>query len=98
MLVAYNRQVRQLPGDLQHRECALIALGRQHARDFDAGYSASGGAAQRVLTELRKLAERAASRDATTATPVRSKLDDLRARRAAQLAGAPNRERSPVGD
>ncbi|MGH3709460.1 MAG: hypothetical protein ACRDRQ_15455 [Pseudonocardiaceae bacterium] len=94
---AYNKQVRQLPGDLQRRECALVEIGRQHARDFDAGYSASGGAAQRVLTELRKLAERAASQSATTATLVRSKLGDLRARRAAQLADAPNRECPSVG-
>jgi hypothetical protein len=60
-----------------------VEIGRQHARNFDAGHFASGGAAQRVLTELRKLAERAASQ---AATPVRSVLDDLRARRAARLS------------
>jgi hypothetical protein len=54
-LVAFNRQVRQLPEDLQHRECGLIAIGRQHARDFDCGHSPSGGRVQRVFTELRKL-------------------------------------------
>jgi hypothetical protein len=70
-LVAYNRQVRQLPVALQQRECGLIAIGRQHARNFDAGHSPSGGAAQRVLTELRTLAERAAS-------PVASRAQGLR--------------------
>jgi hypothetical protein len=99
MLVAYNRQVRQLPGALQHRECGLIEIGRQHARNFDAGHFPSGGGMQRVLTELRRLAEHmAASQATTTATPVRSKLDDLRARRTARLTGAQNRERPPVGD
>jgi len=48
VVTAYNRQVRSLPGDLQHRECALVEIGRQHARNFDAGHFASGGAAQRV--------------------------------------------------
>ena len=61
MLVAYNRQVRQLPVALQRRECGLIEIGRQHARNFDAGHFPSGGGMQRVLTELRRLAERAAS-------------------------------------
>lgn len=61
-LVAYNRQVRQLPGDLQRCECGLIEIGRRHARNFDAGHAPSGGGVQRVLTELRKLAaEREAS-------------------------------------
>jgi hypothetical protein len=40
----------------------------------------SGGGVQRVLTELRKLAKRMASPAAEAATPVRSELDDLRAR------------------
>jgi hypothetical protein len=62
MLVAYNRQVRQLPGALQHRECGLIEIGRPHARNFDAGHFPSGGGMQRVLTELRRLAERAQHR------------------------------------
>lgn len=92
-LTAYNKQARQLPEDIQQREYALVETGRQHARNSDAGYSANGGAAQRVLTELRKLAERAAPQAATTATPVRSKLDDLRARRATRLTDAQNRER-----
>lgn len=92
VVTAYHRQVRLLPEDLQHRECALIEIGRRHARDFDAGHAPSGGAAQRVLAELRKLAERMASQAATTATPVRSALDDIRARRAARLAGAQDGE------
>ena len=96
VVTAYNRQVRQLPEDLQHRECALIEIGRRHARDFDAGHAPSGGAAQRVLTELRKLAERAASSAVEAATPVRSALDDIRARRAARLTGAQERERPAV--
>jgi hypothetical protein len=85
-LCAYNRQVRQLPEDLQRRECALVEIGRKYARDFDAGHSPSGGGVQRVLTELRKLAERMVSPAAEAATPVRSELDDIRARRAARLA------------
>jgi hypothetical protein len=35
----------------------LIKIGRQHARNFDAGHAPSGSGVQRVLTELRKLAE-----------------------------------------
>jgi len=56
VLVAYNRQVRQLPVALQRRECGLIEIGRKHARNFDAGHAPSGGGVQRVLTELRRLA------------------------------------------
>jgi hypothetical protein len=93
VLVAYNRQVRLLPEDLQHRECGLIEIGRKHARDFDAGHAPSGGGVQRVLTELRKLA---AKQTATRATPVRSELDNLRSRRAARLTGAQERERPSV--
>ena len=52
----------QLPETLQRRECGLIEIGRQHARNFDAGHAPSGGGVQRVLTELRTLAaERPAS-------------------------------------
>jgi hypothetical protein len=72
----------------------LVKIGRKHVRDFDAGHAPSGGAAQRVLTELRTLAKHMASPAATAATPVRSVLDDLRARRAARLTGAHDRERS----
>jgi len=67
VLVAYNRQVRQLPVALQRRECALIEIGRLHARNFDAGHFPSGSGVQRVLTELRTLAERAASPGASQA-------------------------------
>lgn len=35
---------------------ALVEIGRQHARNFDAGHAPSGSGVQRVLTELRKLA------------------------------------------
>jgi hypothetical protein len=86
-LCAYNRQVRQLPEDLQRRECGLIQIGCMYARNFDAGHSPSGGGVQRVLTELRKLAERMASQAAEAATPVRSALDDIRTRHDARLAG-----------
>jgi hypothetical protein len=98
VLVAFNRQVRQLPGDLQRRECGLVEIGRQHARNFDAGHAPSGSGVQRVLTELRKLSGRMASRATETATPVRSKLDDLRARRAERFADAQNREHPITGD
>jgi hypothetical protein len=71
----------------------LIEIGRQHARDFDAGHAPSGGGVRRVLTELRKLA---AEQAATTATPVRSVLDNIRARRDARLAGVQDRVRPAV--
>jgi hypothetical protein len=73
-----------------------VEIGRQHARNFDAGHFPSGGAARRVLTELRKLAERMASPAATMATPVRNVLDDLRARQAARLTSAQEPERPAV--
>lgn len=93
-MIPYAAQV--LVQDLQRRECGLIEIGRQHARNFDHGHHPSGSSAQRVLTELRKLAERMASQAATTATPVSSELDNLRARRAARLTGAQDRDRPPV--
>lgn len=71
-----------------------MEIGHQHARNFDAGHFPSGGAAQRVLTELRTLAKHMASSTAEAATPVRSELDDIRARRDARLADAQDR----VGD
>ena len=98
VLFAYNRQIRLLPEELQHRECGLIEVGRQHARNFDAGHIPSGTACHRVLTDLRKLAERAAAQAAEAATPGRNALDDIRARRAVRLADAQDREHSPVGD
>lgn len=95
-LCAYNRQVRLLPEDLQRCECGLIEVGRQHARNFDAGHIPSGTACHRVLTELRKLAKHMASPAAEAATPVRSALDDIRARRAARLAAFADRDRPAV--
>lgn len=62
VLVAFNRQVSQLPVALQRRECGLVEIGRQHARNFDAGHFPSGGGMQRVLTELRRLAAGCAHR------------------------------------
>jgi hypothetical protein len=62
-----------------------VTVSGQHARNFDTGHFASGSAAQRVLTELRTLAKCMASPAAEAATPVRSELDDLRARSADQI-------------
>jgi hypothetical protein len=98
VLFAYNQQVRQLPEELQHRECGLIEVGRQHARNFDSGHIPSGTACHRVLTELSKLAERAAAQAAEAAMPGRNALDEIRARRAARLADAQDGERPTVGD
>lgn len=97
-LPAYLKQVRQLSPELQKRECGLIALGKKHAEDFDAGHAPSGGQLHRVLADLRRLAvaeAKAASQPQTPAPPVRSELDEIRKRRAARLAdttgaGAPS--------
>lgn len=88
-LPAYLKQVQQLPEDLRKRECALVALGRKHAEDFDAGHAPSGAQLHRVLTELRKLAAKqvaqAPRRGSGSAT---SDLDAIRAKRASRLASA----------
>lgn len=98
-LVAFNRQIRQLPTELQERECGLIELGRQHARDFDAGHYPSGSGVQRVLTELRKLAERLErAREQSTKQQMGGQLDELRTRRVDRLANAAGSERAAVGD
>jgi hypothetical protein len=98
-LFAYNQQVHLLPEDLQRCECGLIEVGRQHARNFDAGHIPSGTACHRVLTELSKLAERmAASQAAEAATLMHNELNEIRARRAALLAEAADRERPVLGD
>jgi hypothetical protein len=104
-LLAFNKQIRQLSDDIQHKECGLIELGRMHARNFDAGHHASGGGVQRVLAELRRLAQReekAASKQQaqTPVQPVRSQLDELRARRtnADGVADTAGRIGSAVGD
>jgi hypothetical protein len=86
-LTAFNKQIRQLSDDIQHKECGLIELGRMHSRNFDAGHHASGGGVQRVLAELRRLAQReekaaVKAQAQTPVQPVRSQLDELRARRA----------------
>jgi hypothetical protein len=96
-LVAFNRQIRQLPTELQERECGLIELGRQHARDFDSGHYPSGSGVQRVLTELRKLAERLDAREQST-KQMGGQLDELRTRRVDRLANAAGDERAAVGD
>jgi len=100
-LMAYNKQVRQLPQDLQARECGLIEVGRIHARNFDDGHSPSGGGVQRVLAELRRLAVRQAkAAPASPVTPVRSELDDLRARRtgSSRIPDTTDRVGPAVGD
>jgi hypothetical protein len=105
--MAYNKQIRQLSADIQTRECGLIELGRMHARNFDAGHNPSGGGVQRVLAELRRLAQReekAAAKQAAVQAPVeqpvRSQLDELRARRATttRVPDPPDRVGSALGD
>jgi hypothetical protein len=87
-LIAFNKQIRQLSEEIQTHECGLIELGRMHARNFDAGHHPSGGGVQRVLSELRRLSQREekaaakAVQQAPIEQPVRSELDELRARRA----------------
>lgn len=84
-LRAYERQVWQLSPVLQERECGLIELGRQHARNFGAGHSPSGSACQRVLAELRKLArdevKTAARSEIPAVQQADSRVDEIRARR-----------------
>jgi hypothetical protein len=89
--MAFNKQVRQLSPDIRERECGLIEIGRSHARKFDGGHSPSGGGVERVLAQLRRLAQReereaAKVRVQQPATPVKSDLDELRARRANRSA------------
>lgn len=92
--MAFNKQIRQLSPEIQQRECGLIEIGRMHARNFDAGYNPGGGGVERVLAQLRRLAQRE-ERDTVKANatqpaePVTSDLDVLRARRA-------NRDQSVV--
>ena len=102
-LIAFNKQVRQLSEEIQTKECGLIELGRLHARNFDAGHHPSGGGVQRVLAELRRLAQReekAAAKQAVQAPvePVRSELDVLRARRANRVPDPEDRNSPAVGD
>jgi hypothetical protein len=42
VLGSYNPRIRLLPVDLVERECGLVEIGRQHARNFDAGHAPSG--------------------------------------------------------
>jgi hypothetical protein len=96
VLEAYQDQIRQLPLELQLAECALIAIGRKHAQDFDKGHEPSGGGIQRVLTELRKLAREWNSQ--TPANQSQSELDAVRAKRNQRLSDPPDMQYPTVGD
>lgn len=87
---AFERQVSQLPADVQVNEAGLIELGRESARRFDDGVDAAGSRVQRVLTELRRVADRWERLTLPAAQPVeaeRSQLDELRARRQQRESG-----------
>lgn len=86
-LTAFLRQVRQFPKELQKQECGLIAIGRRHAEDFDAGHAPSGSALQRVLDQLRKLAAQSATRDGRAGGTSGNELEAIRAKRAHRQAG-----------
>jgi hypothetical protein len=88
VLEAYQDQIQQLPLELQLAECALIAIGRKHAEDFDKGHEPSGGGIQRVLTELRKLHREWNSQ--LPADPQQSELDAVRAKRDQRLSDTPD--------
>jgi hypothetical protein len=100
-LTAFNKQIRQLSEDIQVRECGVIELGRMYARAFDGGHHASGGGVQRVLAELRRIAQREEKvKTQTPVQPVRSQLDELRARRtnADGVTETESRVSSAMGD
>ena len=81
----YERQIMKLTSELRDRECALIELGRESARRFDDGHDPAGSRVQRVLTDLRKLADRWERLTVLPEAPPEtepSELDALRARRA----------------
>jgi hypothetical protein len=84
VLDAYEDQIRQLPPEIQQAECCLIQIGRRHAQDFDAGHEPSGGGVQRVLKELRAIAE-SWTNPQTAQKPV-SDLDAVRAKRNSRLS------------
>ena len=86
--VAYNNHIKSLPQELQEREAALIEVGRQHARNFDAGHFPSGNAVQRVLAELRRMTVRFGREQIKPAPAQKSDLDKLRDKRAQRLSGA----------
>lgn len=81
----FEAQVAQYSADVLRTECALIEIGRESARRFDAGNGADGSRVHRVLTDLRKLAERWERLTVPApAAPEVTELDKIRARRAAQ--------------
>jgi hypothetical protein len=83
-LGSYLAQVRLLPAELVERECGLIQIGRQHALAFDQGHQPSGCALQRVLAELRKLAQE--KERVALGRPKSNDLDRIRAKREKRLS------------
>lgn len=83
-LGSYLAQVRLLPDELVERECGLIQIGRQHALAFDQGHQPSGCALQRVLAELRKLAQE--KERVALGRPKSNDLDRIRAKREKRLS------------
>jgi hypothetical protein len=81
-LSAYLAQVRLLPAELVERESCLVQIGRQHAVAFDQGHQPSGCALQRVLAELRKLAQE----KERAGRPKSNELDQIRAKREKRLS------------
>lgn len=83
----YEVQIRQFSAELLQRECALVELGRESARRFDDGHDPSGSRVHRVLTDLRRLAERWERLTVPPPPPPEvSELDRIRARRARHAA------------
>jgi hypothetical protein len=86
-LAAFNAQCRQLPEDLQARECGLIEAGRNYARRFDdEGHVPSLGGVLRVLADLRRLVKQDA-KVGDGSVVAWGELEALRERRAARNTG-----------
>jgi hypothetical protein len=85
-LAAYDAQVRQLPEDIQTRECGLIEAGRAYAREFDDGHRPSLGGVVRVLADLRRLVKQDA-KVGDGSVVAWGELEALRERRAARNTG-----------
>lgn len=83
VIAAFEKQLTHFTPDLRTRECALVALGRRYAADFEAGHAPSGSGVQRVLAELRRLAKEDAKAAAAAKQPEMNELDRLRSRRKA---------------
>lgn len=86
----YEAQISQYSADLLQRECGLVEIGRESAQRFDDGHDPAGSRVQRVLAELRKLAERWERLTVLPAAPIEpalSELDQLRAKRERRTSG-----------